>query len=262
MTLDSVNRWRSLAGRAAALFCLLFLLSALDGLVSLLSQTPNDLRLLPGAAAAINGSASPAIRELQDLEYGASSDLMAVSFEKIHPGYWLGGLMWRGTLTTHPSIAPGEYRVEVRAKGEPSEKPMTAFRVNIFADPASLQQSSDSVIQRYTGQSPWSALALWLPLALGCVGIVYFCSQKRERFLRQEGKADIYRIAKTEAGDEVAFALGTGQGIRDGAVLRLLDREGIPVGDVVVKETYPNDAIATVPPDCSVKPGYMVSIRN
>jgi hypothetical protein len=261
MTLDSVNRWRSLAGRAAALFCIIFFVSALDGLLSHFRQSPNDLQLLPGESAPINGSVNQDIRDINQLAYAASSDHISVSFTKIHPGYWTGGLMWRGVLVTSPDIASGEYSVSIRAIGEPSEKPMATFRVRVFGDPASLQKSSDSFIQRYTGGSPWWALALCFPLVLLSVGIVYLCSQKREQFLRQAGKAEIYRISTTDGGCEIAFALGMKDGIQVGSLLTLLDKSGMPVGSVKVAEAYEGDSTALTMFDCNVKPGYMVSFK-
>ena len=53
----------------------------------------------------------------------------------------------------------------------------------------------------------------------GISGIVYACSQRREQLLRQEGKAEIYRISGTEGDYEVSFALGTKHGVRSGQCL-------------------------------------------
>ena len=169
--------------------------------------------------------------------------------------------MWRGVLAANSSIAPGDYSVSIRAISEPSEKPMATFKVKVFGDPASLQKSSDSVIQRYTGGSPWWALAFCFPLVLLSVGIVYLCSQKREQFLRQEGKAEIYRISTRDGGYEIAFALGMKDGIQVGSLLTLLDKSGMPVGSVKVIEAYQADSMALTMFECKVKPGYMVSSK-
>jgi len=262
MNLDSVNRLRSLAGKVAALCCVVFFLSVLDGVVSHFGQSPNDLRLLPGTSVKINGPAKESIREVEELEYVATSDLIHVSFERVHTGYWMGGRMWRGGLTVSPNTAPGEYGVTVRTKSEPSEKPITVFRVRVFGDPARLQENSDSIVQRYTGWSPWWVVAPCFTLALLLFGIVYLCSQKREEFLREEGKAEIYRISKTDAGYEISFSLGTKHGLQDGSRLKLLDEDGIPVSSVKVMVAYEADSTALATPDCIVKPGYMVSIER
>jgi hypothetical protein len=262
MTLDNVSRWRSLAGRAAALFCLLFFLSVFDGLISLFRQSPNDLRLLPGTSVKINGPAKESIRDIDELEYAATTDLIQVSFEAVHAGYWMGGRMWRGVLTSSPNTAPGEYNVTVRTKVEPSEKPITVFRVRVFGDPASLQENSDSIVQRYTGWSPWWIVGPCFTLALLLFGIVYLCSQKREEFLLEEGKAEIYRISKTDAGYEISFSLGTKHGLQNGSRLRLLDKEGIPISSVEVKVVYEADSLALATSDSIVKPGYMVSMER
>jgi hypothetical protein len=260
MTLETINHRRKLAGRAAALCCMFFLFSAVDGLLASFRQSANELRLLPGESTKVNGSAREGIRDPQDLEYVTDSEQIRLSVEKIHTGFWLGGLMWRGELTTSTPLEPGDYTVTVRPKDEPSGKPLTVLRVRIFRDQLSLQESADSIIQRYTGFSPWWSLAVSFPLALLFSGIVYLCSQKREHILLQEGKAEVYRIVRTEEEYEISFALGTRQGVHTGMILNLVDETGIPVGRVVVKDAYEEDATGVVTLDCPLKMGYLVAL--
>jgi hypothetical protein len=260
MTLDDINRWRRLAGRVAALFCILSFLSVVDGLILHMKQSPNDLRLVPGDSVKINGSCKETVRDVNELEYAATNDSIRLSFEAVHAGYWLGGRMWRGVLTVSERIAPGEYSVAVMTKGEPSEKPVTTFSATVFKDAASLQDSSDSFVQRYTGWSPWWAAAPCFTVALLLFGVVYLCSQKREESLRQEGKAEIYRISRTDTGCEISFGLGTDHGVQTGSRLKLLDAEGVPVGVVKVEVAYESDSTALATPDITIKPGYMVSM--
>jgi hypothetical protein len=260
MNLDSVNRWRSLAGRAAALCCVVFFLSVLDGVISHFGQSPNDVKLLPGASANINGPAKDNIRETRELEYVTTSEVLNLSFEKVHTGYWMGGRMWRGVLTASPAAAPGEYSVTVRSKNEPAEQPITVFRITIYREAAGLQNSSASVIERNAGYSPWYPAGLFFVLTALLFGTVYLLSTQRERLMRREGRADIYRITKKDDGHEVAFSLGISHGLQVGSSLRLLDEDGVPAGTVVVKEAFENDAIAMAAPEYVVKPGYMVSL--
>jgi|WetSurMetagenome_2_1015567.scaffolds.fasta_scaffold13450_6 hypothetical protein len=260
MDLDRLNRWRSLVGKAAAMCCVVFFLSVLDGVVSHFGQSPNDVRLLPGASVSINGPARDNIREIEELEYVTTSDHLNVLFERVHTGYWMGGRMWRGVLTASPTIVPGGYSITVRSKNEPAEQPITVFRVMIYQDAAGLQQSSASVIERNSGWSPWYPAALFFGLAALLFGAVYLLSTKREQLMRQEGKAEIYRITKQDDGYEVSFGLGINNGLQIGSSLRLLDEDGVPVGTVVVKEVLENDAIAMTAPEYSVRPGYMVSL--
>jgi hypothetical protein len=262
MTLDSVNRGRNLVGKAAALFCVLFFLSVLDGVISHFGQSPNDLKLLPGTSLKINGPAKESIRTIQELEYSATSDLIGITFERVHTGYWMGGRMWRGVLTTTPNLAPGEYSATVRANGEPSEKPITVFRIRVFGDPVSLQKSSESIIERHTGYSPWWPAAFFFALTVLLFGIVYLLSNEREQLMRLEGKADIYRIARKDDGYEVSFSLGTRHGVQKGSQLALLDENGVPVGSVKIVEAYEADSTALAMFDCTVKPGYMVALER
>jgi hypothetical protein len=260
MTLDTINHRRRLAGRAAALCCLLFFLSAVDGLLSRFGQSANELRLLPGESIQVNGSASETVRNPEDLKYASESDLIRLSFEKIHTGFWLGGLMWRGELTTSTDIRAGDYIVTVSAKSESPAKPLTIFQVRVFGDPAGLQQSSASVIQRYTGISPWWSAVLYVPLVIVFSGIVYLCSQRREQLLKQEGKAEIYRISRKDDEYEVSFALGKKHAVRVGSVLTLLDKTGVPIGSVTVKDAYEEDATAVVTSDSPPAPGFIVAL--
>jgi hypothetical protein len=262
MTLDDVNRRRSLAGKAAALFCVLFFLCVLDGVISHFGQSANDLKLLPGTSVKVNGPAKESIRDIQELEYVTSSDLITIAFERVHTGYWMGGRMWRGVLTIGPDLVPGEYSTAVRAKDEPSEKPFTVFRIRVFADSASLQESAASIVLRQTGISPWWGVAIFFPVMLLLFGTVYLLSNKREQLMRQEGRADIYRITKKDDGYEVSFSLGTRHGVNKGSRLALLDGSGVPVGTVEVIDAYEGDSVAFSIMGCTVKPGYMVSLEG
>lgn len=258
MTLETTNHRGRLAGKAAAVCCALFLLSAGDGLISGFRQPANELRLLPGEATKVNGSASDLVREPQDLEYAADGEGIRLSIEKIHTGFWLGGLMWRGTLTASSDVGAGDYTVTVRARGEPSGKPLTAFRVHIFADVASMQKSSASIIQRTTGISPWWSAAVSFMLAAVFSGLVFLCSQRREQLLKLQGKAEIYRIIKMDDEYEVSFALGKKQGVHTGMTLMLADETGLPLGKVLVRDVYDDDATGTITPDCPLKMGYLI----
>ena len=262
MTLEDVNRWRKLAGRAATLCCILFFLSLADGLILHFKQSSNDVWLLPGTSVDVNGPARENIHAIDQLDYASHSGLLRVSFEKVHAGYWLGGRMWRGVLSASEHIVPGEYAVTVISKVEPAEMPMTAFNVKVFGDALSMQRSSNSFLQRHSGISPWLIALPCITVALMLFGVVYLCSQKREKFLGQLGKAEIYRISKTEDGSEISFSLGTKHGVQNGSWLMLLDAEGIALGSVRVVVAYEADSTALAPPDLIVKPGYMVSLER
>jgi hypothetical protein len=262
MTLDLINRRRALAGRTAALCCMFFFVAAVDGIVSRFAQSADDLRLLPGQSIQVNGPVGEGVRDTQDLEVVSDSEMLGLAFDRIHPGYWTGGLLWQGVLTAGPQVSPGTYSVAVKAGNQPARKALAVFRVRIFGDAAALQQSADSIIQRYTGLPPWWVLVILFPLILISAGAVYLCSQQRERLLKQEGKAEIYRINRKDDEYEVTFALGTGNGIHVGSVLTLLDKNGVPVGRVTVKEAYEGDATAVATPECLPRPGFIVATSH
>ncbi len=251
-----------MAGKAAALCCLLFFVSAVDGIVSRFAQSADDLRLLPGESIQVNGPVGEGVRDIQDLEVASDSEMLDLSFDRMHPGYWTGGLLWRGVLTAGPEVRPGTYSVAVKARNQPARKALTVFRVRIFGDAAALQQSFDSIIQRSTGLPPWWVMVILFPLILISAGAVYLCSQQRERLLKQEGKAEIYRVNRKDDEVEVTFALGTLHGIHVGSVLTLLDKNGVPVGSVTVKEAYEGDATAVTTPECLPRPGFIVATNH
>jgi hypothetical protein len=262
MNLDSVNRWRSLAGKVAALCCVVFFLSVLDGVVSHFGQSPSEVRLLSGASAKVNGPARDNIREIEELEYITTSDLVSLAIEKVHTGFWMGGRMWRGVLTAGPNVAPGEYSVTVRSKEKPTEQPITVFHIAIYRDPDALQNSAASVIERTSGVSPWYPAALFFVLTTLLFGTVYLLSTKREQLMRQEGRADIYRITKKDDGYEVSFSLGIRHGVQKGSHLTLLDEAGVPFGRAEIVEAYETDSIARTMSDGTVRPGYMVLLER
>lgn len=260
MNLDQASRWRNLAGKAGAFFCILMVIGVFDALIAQFRQPPNVLHVLPGTSVEINGSLEEKVRGIQDLTYISSSDLIRLSFETTHPGFWFGGQMWCGRLTIRPHIEPGEYSLTVIPKGKKPQKSRLVFRIKVYPDLSSHQQSFKSLIRRYLGISPWWVAVFFLPLTVLMFGMVFYLSQKTEYLMAQEGKAEVYRVKKGEAGYEIAFGLGTRHGVQPGSRLILLNESGQPVGTAEVREASETDSVAITGLDCVVKPGYIVSL--
>lgn len=258
MTLAQVTWWQRWVGRFGALCCALFVLTALDGLVSQFRQPVNQLDLLPGESASVNGNLPMEIKELQEILYVSDSDDVRIVFEAIHAGFWMGGNMWRGRLLLAPSIPAGTYPVFVELKGKLDERPLSSFVVQVHASQEDLRRSSKSIVSKNLGVSPWILSGMFFLLTALAFGMVYVLTGKRDNLLAAEGRAEVYRVAKTDSCFEVAFGLGSEHGITAGDELRLTGRKGEIIGTVRVKEVLEKDATGEVDLDCDVRPGSLV----
>jgi hypothetical protein len=258
MNLEKATRWQKNIGRAGTLFCVLFILAGLDGLVNQFRTPPNEFRVIPGETVSVNGPCSGDIENVTQLIYESSAQGITLRFEAIHPGFWLGGTMWRGALMVDREAPPGDYRVVVKPVNGPQEKPFAIFSIRVFANPESLQLASRSYIQKQFGITPWLVFSVSLLLSGLAFAIVYGISQKRDSLMAVEGRAEIYRLARGENSFEVTFGMGSIHGIQAGHVLTLLNRHGERIGEVKVTETFDEDSTGTVNLDTPVQPGQLV----
>jgi hypothetical protein len=259
MELGQVNHWRDLASKVGAAFCVIALLGLVDGLLVHFREPASVVKVLPGASVEINGELTDEAHRIEDLTFVSSSDQLKVKFEAIHKGYFLGGDMWRGRLAVGPDIAPGEYHLAVIPKGATSPRKAPSFRILVFADAASLQQSSTSVIRRWFGISAFGVSAGCLPGILLAFGAVYYLSGRREALLAAAGQAEIYQVTRADGGCEIRFALGTAHGMSPGAGVAIHDAAGQQVGAGVVEVASPTDSVAQVTTDQEIKVGHLVS---
>ena len=183
-----------------------------------------------------------------------------MNFEAIHKGYFLGGDMWRGRLTVGPGISPGEYSLAVLPKRTVSSRKAPAFRILVFADPASLQQSSTSLVRRWFG---YLSLRRWRPAA--CRGSCWpsapsiGCPGGGRRCWPQAARPEVYRVTRGDDGYEIRFGLGTAHGISPGARVAIYDEAGQQVGTGTVEVSNQRISVAQVTSDQPIKAGYLVS---
>lgn len=259
MNLDQISGWRNLAGKAAACFCVLALVTLLDGLVAKFREPPNLFRVLPGTATEINGYLPAGVQGVEDLTYVSTSPRLKVSLVTVHKGYLMGAPMWRGMVEIEAQIEPGKYRVVVKPKSASYKGPVPIFHFLVYANPQSLQQASPSLIRRFTGLSPFGVAASFLPVVILAVAAVYYLSGKREELLAQQGKAEIYQVVKGDGIYEVRFGLGTSHGIGPGAQVTITDALGEPVGTAQVEKSSLNNSLALITTDREIRVGYLVS---
>jgi hypothetical protein len=259
MDLTQAVTGRKLVGKACALFCLLASLAIIDGLVAKFREPVNVLHVLPGDEVAIDGTIPENIKSTADLTYTSDSRDLAVNFIVIHPGYFMGGNMWRGRLTVGSNLAPGKYTVTVKPKADPAAKPGYQFRVVVYPDPLSQRQAFQSAIKRQTGFSPYLVAAACAPLILISLAAVYLLSQRIDSLQEKEGRAEVYRVNWNEGQYQVTFSLGTEHGVNPGDLVTICDPEGNYVGMVKVQESSAQDAVGLITVDRDVRPGYFVS---
>ncbi|MCU0587291.1 MAG: hypothetical protein MUF52_03960 [Syntrophobacteraceae bacterium] len=259
MNLEDASRWRSTLGRAGALFCIVFLLSGLDGLVAQLRTPPYEYRALPGEALYVNGPCSPDIQSVSQLAYESTTDGIRLQLEGLHSGFWLGGAMWRGQLLVDRGLPAGAYGLVVRSGISPAEKPFSVFVIEVYSDAAALRQASRSFLVRIFGVTPWIVFFAGLLLAALTFFLVYRVSQERDALLAGLGRAEIYRVAAGEGGREVAFGLGSIHGVGAGDLVTLLNQAGERIGKVKVTQVFEADSVGVVEMDLTVKPGFLVT---
>jgi hypothetical protein len=259
MDLGQVTRWRDLASKIGAAFCVIALLVLVDGLLVAFREPANVVKVLPGASVEINGELTDEAFNIQDLTFVTSSNQLTVNFEAIHKGYFLGGDMWRGRLIVSPGIAPGEYNLSVLPKRAASPRKAPAFRILVFPGALSLQKSSTSIILRWFGISAFQVAAGCLPGILLAFGAVYLLSGKRDALLAASGRAEVYRVTKGDVGYEIRFGLGTAHGISPGARVAIYDAAGQQVGTGTVEVCNQKVSVAQATSDQPIKAGYLVS---
>jgi hypothetical protein len=259
MDLNRVNRWRDLASKIAALFCVVALLTLVDGLLVHFREPENVVKVLPGMSLEINGELTHEAHRVEDLTFTSDSDQLKVTFAEIHRGYFLGGDMWRGRLMVGPGISPGKYSLAVIPKRTVSPRQAPAFRIIVFPDALSLQKSSASLIRRWFGLSAFQVAAGCLPGILLAFGAVYVLSGKREKMLAAGGKAEVYRVTRTETGCEIRFGLGEAQGMVPGTQVIIHNDIGGQVATGIVEVSNQTDAAAQVTTSQEIKVGYLVS---
>ncbi|MFZ5447177.1 MAG: hypothetical protein ACOZFS_00865 [Thermodesulfobacteriota bacterium] len=259
MDLKQVNQWRNLTSKIGSAFCIIALLTLMDGLLVHFREPSNLIKVLPGETVEINGELTDEAHGVQDLTFSSNSDQFKVIFEAIHKGYFLGGDMWRGRLVVGSHLSPGEYSLSVLPKRTISPRKAPAFRILVFPDAASLQKSSTSLIRRWFGISPFKVAAGCLPGIGLAFCAVFLLSGKREALMAAAGKAEVYRVTRADGGYEIRFSLDASHGIVPGAQVFIYNDAGQQVGTATVEAASLTDAAAQVTTDQKIKVGYLIS---
>jgi hypothetical protein len=259
MTPDRILRWRRWAGIAGSIFCLLSLLAVIDALVARFKQPLSLFQVLPGTVLEIQGPLREAVDTPNKLAFQCDSREIRIIFDGVQTGYWMGGYLWRGRLVIGPETRPGLYSLKVIGPGKAATPPFPPFQIRVFGNAETYRRNLPSLVQRYAGVVPWVAGVLAFIPALGFFALVFFLSQKIDRLLAEEGRAEIYRVRQTELGIEISFGLGRDQGLEEGTLLNLFNEKGQPLGTVEVRTVTSGDAVALATEEQRVRPGFWLA---
>jgi len=262
MNLAQATQWRNRLAKLGTMASILFLAAVIDDVSGRFGQPVNVMRVLPGVSVEIDGPLEEEVKRIEDLTYAASSDLLRLTFSSTHPGFWFGGFRWNGILAVSAEIAPGEYSLTVSSMGKPARKPSSTFEIRVYPDADSYRRSSRSLIMRHLGVHPWWVIGFCVPMIGFAFAGVFVLSRRIDGLMAQSGKAVVYRVKETPEGVEISFSLGLRHGIQAGMRLTLLTESGQPVGTVEVRQVTDTDALAVVPFETEVRPGYIVSNLN
>ena len=258
MDFSQLTRLRKTVAGVAAVLCLVFCAALIDGLTTLTRQPVNHYSVVRGESAGVTGPV-PENAKFEELRAKSDSGQVGLSFEAAQTGFWFGGRMWRGKVTTSPSCEPGEYTIDVYA-GESAEKPSTVIKVKVFATGEELERNSGAMISMWFAVSPWKVAGSFAFALLICFGAVYLISGKRDAAFAAMGKAEIYKVETGPDGCEVYFGLGTEHGVHPGMRLTLHDEQGVPLGPVKVLQSTGKDSVARVEQSTAApRAGFLVS---
>ena len=260
--LSQISKWRSFFQKTASLSLIIVALSFLDSCQAKFRQPINVLNVLPGTTKTISGTLNEQAKDVKDLTYISSSDLIQLVITDMYSGFWFGNPGWNGLLKISPDIKPGQYTLKVVPKRNVSQKQPFVFYITVHQDSMSLRKTFKSMIMRSSGFSPWRVIAFLFPLTILSFGTVYLLSRKIESLMEKGGNAEVFWIRAGNVGYEIAFGLGTRQGVKLGDHLSLFNEKGEPVGTVEVQKVSKTNSVAIAGFDCPVKIGYIVSINK
>lgn len=257
----SLERITILKKRVALFGAALFVLSLLcgaDGGIAYLREPFNSVRMLPGESARLTGPMAPEAPGLEAMTFQSDSRSITMNLEELISGFWMGARMWRGTLQLSPDIEPGIYLVSVFGKDDQKKVGANTFQVIVYKDRRSYLSDSKSLIQRYSGISPWIAAGFFFLLIILTCGLLYILAGKRDRLLAELGIAEIYHIAPDISGFAIYFGLGQRNGVEKGSHLLVMDSKEEVIGEIIADSVSETDGMAKVGPDSKIRTGFMV----
>jgi hypothetical protein len=249
MNISQAQGLRQLIGwlTAALLFTALACLA--DALAAGFKGETRILQGIPGSKLPINALMPAGAETITDIRVLGGDDRITLVPEEVFTGFWLGGTMWRGSVSVSPDARPGTWTLTL--EGPPlAEKPKgmlpIIFTVTVHEDAMAQQKAAASFIMRHSGYEPFVVSALLAGLAIpgGLAG--FMLSRRIEQLLTLEGKATVYMVKKSEEGTRATFSLGSENGIAPGMDVRFVNQAGQQTGEGQVVESQLTDSTATI----------------
>jgi hypothetical protein len=256
--LDRTIAWKDRISLAGAVLCCLFIISIIDGGVDHLRRPSNSFRLLPGESLKLTGPMAPEVGTVDGMDFETNSPAVYVFLREVISGFWLGTRMWRGRVDLSPEIVPGDYIVTVFGKEDQKRVGANTFHLIVYKDREARLDASNSIIERYSGVSPWVGAGIFFSATLLTCLCLYVISGKKDRLMALRGEAEVFHVQKDETGVSIYFGLGSNHGLERGSELVLLDAKGRPLGQIRVETVSDTDAMAKVDPLIEVSPGCLV----
>jgi len=196
-------------GRTAMLLLALAVLMLFDGLREGIFGSA-DVRLIPGETYAVSGPLPPRTDRIGDFVIGgnAADGSLRLVPEGIFTGYWFGGGMWRGHITTDAHPRPGTHVIKVRDRFGEKQNPALVFTVRVFADEKDRRQASPSMTMRWTGIEPFLLAAVSGMLGTMAGFATYLFGRRWSALLAENECGEIFRLRMVDGIWEAGVDIG------------------------------------------------------
>lgn len=230
-SLSLLSRAR-LLGRIGSILFLLALFCIIDAVQSSVRAPFNTVEIVAGKSVSITGVLPFEVETAESMTFffeGTGAENLSFSPTASYRGFWLGGDMWRGTLTASPDAHTGDAVLtivdlvpanKVKKKGEASEpstedailvqNPGLVYSVKVWSSKKEADQASLSFFTRATGTKAPLLAVISLVLALGASIISFFIMRKAEAGLALESTFIIHGSKIFPHGLAVFFTIPRG----------------------------------------------------
>lgn len=278
-----------LLGKISACVFLIAVLAVIDGLQTLMRQEFNAVSLCPGESATISGMMPLDTASHTDLAVELDN-LSGLVFRPIESfkGFWMGGRMWRASLTASASASPGKGTLTVvdmvplkkvgqttvpEEKGVPQPAPANAssatvmgqnpalvYSVTVWPSAAERDAAVFSFLSRHTGQPPFvvAGAATALALLLGLGNFLLF--SRAEKRLAHQGVYFIHGIKKKDDGLHASFAHAGQDAFMPGDPVLLYDANWREHGQGAIADKDPVKGFALFAPETPPRYGWLVAL--
>jgi hypothetical protein len=174
-------------GRVSAFIFFIAVIAVFDGLQTLMRHEFNSIDIVPGEELLISGMLPGGATSHEDLVVEMQGDdCLRFTPLETYKGFWMGGQMWRASLTAAMDCKPGKSVITVKdiLPAEDKDKtvyagkqnPALVFGITVFADEDTRREADNSLIRRYTGLPAFgiAAVAILAAILAGIGNWLYY----------------------------------------------------------------------------------------